>query len=94
MQVRSENGDILARGEVGLAWAENTIANLDPARFPMLTGICPCEDTVFNSIQRAMLVAELDQLPAERHGPWVDALRAMCQTAAAESHRYIWLVGD
>lgn len=94
MQVRSESGEVLARSEVGLAWAENMTAGLDPERFPMLAGICPFEDTVFNSIQRQMLAAELDRLPAERRGPWAEALWSMCQTAAAGSHRYVWLIGD
>jgi hypothetical protein len=49
---------------------------------------------VFNSWQRPMLIAELDRLPVDRQGPWVAALRAMCRTAAAESHRYVWLLGD
>ena len=26
--------------------------------------------------------------------PWAEALRSMCQTAAAGSHRYVWLIGD
>lgn len=60
----------------------------------MLAGICPFEDTVFNSFQRAMLVAELDRLPADRDGPWSEALRQMCQIAAAGPHRYVWLIGD
>lgn len=94
MRVCSERGEVLARGDVGLAWAENTIAGLETAKFPMLAGICPFEDTVFNSVQREMLVAELDRLPADRQGPWVPALRAMCETAAAGSHRYVWLIGD
>jgi hypothetical protein len=94
MQVRSETGQVLARGDVGLAWAENMTAGLDPERFPMLAGICPFEDTVFNSVQRAMLEAELNRLPVERQGPWATALQAMCQVAAAGSHRYVWLIGD
>ena len=66
MQVRSETGHVLARGKARLDWAENTIAGLDPKQFPMLAGICPYEDTVFNSIQRQMLVAELGRLRSHR----------------------------
>jgi len=94
MQVRSETGHVLARGGARLDWAEDTVAGLDPAAFPMLAGICPFEDTVFNSFQRQMLVAELDRLPVERQGPWAEALRSMCRIAAGDSHRYVWLLGD
>jgi len=64
-------GEVLARSETGMEWAESTIAGLDLAAFPMLGGICPYEDSMFNSVQRAMLVNELAGLPAGRQGPWV-----------------------
>lgn len=93
MQVRSENGSVLARGR-GFEWGPATIAELDRSVFPMLAGICPYQDTVFNGWQRPMLLAELDRLPPERQGPWVDELREFCRTAEADSHRYVWLLGD
>lgn len=95
IEVRSENGGVLARGRGrGIAWGSETIAELDRSQFPMLAGICPYEDTVFNSWQRPMLLAELDLLPPERQGPWVEALRELCRTAAEAPHRYVWLLGD
>lgn len=94
MQVRSETGDVLAKGAVGIPWAEATIGGLDASAFPILAGVCPYQDTVFNGWQQPILLAELDRLPVERQGPWVEALRAMCRTAGEGQHRYVWLVGD
>jgi len=94
MQVRSESGSVLARGGHGLEWGSTTVAELDRSQFPMLAGVCPYEDTVFNGWQRPMLLAELDRLPPERQGPWVDALRELCRTAEAGLHRYVWFIGD
>jgi hypothetical protein len=94
MEVRYETGEVLARGEVGIEWADTTVGGLDASMFPILAGVCPYQDTVFNGWQQPILLAELDRLPVERQGPWVEALRAMCQVAAEGSHRYVWLVGD
>ncbi|MCX5554457.1 hypothetical protein [Streptomyces sp. NBC_00038] len=92
LQVRDEVGSILAHS-AGVPWDE-ALVDIDRAQFPMLAGLCPYADTVFNSWQRPMLLEELDQLPAERSGPWVDRVRAMCRTAEEGSHRYVWFVGD
>jgi hypothetical protein len=94
MQVRGEDGSVLAEGGHQLEWESATVAGLDRSQFPMLTGICPYEDTVFNSWQRPMLLAELDRLPPERQGPWAGALRELCCTAEAGLGRYVWFVGD
>jgi hypothetical protein len=60
----------------------------------MLAGRCPYADTVFNSRQRPMLLEELDRLSAERDGPWVDRMRAICRMTEERPHRYVWFVGD
>ncbi len=91
LQVRHESGDIVARSP-GVHWEQ--LAGLDPAEFPLLVGVCPFADTVFNAFQRPMLLAELDRLDADRSGPWVDAVRDMCRIAEEVSHRYVWFVGD
>ncbi len=94
MEVRSENGVVLARAARGVQWQSATIAELDRSVFPMLAGICPYADTVFNSWQRPMLLEELERLPPERQGPWIEEIRAMCRTAEAGQHRYVWFLGD
>ncbi|MDQ1033497.1 hypothetical protein QF035_011079 [Streptomyces umbrinus] len=91
LQVRDEIGNILAHS-AGVSWDESLV-EIDRADLPMIAGLCPYADTIFNSWQRPMLLEELDRLPAER-GPWVDRVRAMCRTAEEESHRYLWFVGD
>lgn len=94
MEVRGEDGEVLTRGAVGVEWGSATVGDLDGSVFPMLAGVCPYQDTVFNSWQQPMLLAELDRLPVERQGPWVEAVRAICRTAAEGQHRYVWFLGD
>ncbi|WP_395298425.1 hypothetical protein ACF9IK_00255 [Kitasatospora hibisci] len=92
MQVR-EFGDVVSRAGCGLDW-DSALAGLDREEFPILTGVCPYSDTVFNSWQRPNLLAEIDRLPAERGGPWVQEIRTLCVTADQAPHRYVWLLGD
>jgi hypothetical protein len=73
---------------------DSAFADLDRAVFPILAGVCPYEDTVFNSWQVPNLLAEPERLPADRVGPWVPQIRELCMTAGQEPHRYVWLVGD
>jgi hypothetical protein len=93
MSVRGDRGNVVARAECGLEWFQ-TLADLDPVEFPMLAGLDPYADAVFNSRQVPVLLAELDRLPAERGGPWVDAVRDLCRVAGQRVHRYVWFVGD
>jgi hypothetical protein len=93
LQVRHESGTVVAGSEHGIAWDES-LAEIERSQFPMLAGVCPFADTVFNTWQIPMLLEELGRLPAERGGPWVDAVRALCRTAEEGSHRYVWFVGD
>ncbi|MFD9591995.1 hypothetical protein ACFWA9_04455 [Kitasatospora sp. NPDC059973] len=93
MQVRSETGAVVARAGCGLDW-DSALAGLERDEFSILTGVCPYMDTVFNSWQRSNLPAKLDRLPADRGGPWVREIRALCVPAHQALHRYVWLLGD
>ncbi|OEJ36375.1 hypothetical protein BGK72_38640 [Streptomyces agglomeratus] len=68
--------------------------DLDPVLFPMLWGLIPFGDAVFNHRQVSLLLAELDKLPAACGGDWVGQARKLGQVVEQESHRYLWFVGD
>jgi hypothetical protein len=95
MQVRTEQGAIVARGTHGIEWSQELI-DLDRSAYPMLHGLCAYLDTIFNSRQLPLLIDELDRLPP---GVALDneirtAIRRLCKVAEAEPHRYLWFIGD
>ena len=95
LQVRSGIGDILARGACGMEWT-NDFQRLSGPEFPLLGGLLPYVDTVFNRRQVGMLRNELD-LPVA-HEVLGDAVVAeiirLCADVEEEPHRYLWFVGD
>ncbi|MEV7738961.1 hypothetical protein AB0O75_44170 [Streptomyces sp. NPDC088921] len=93
MQVRGDSGDVIARAEGGVEWT-SAFGDLNPALFPMLWGLIPYGDAVFNHRQVSLLLAELDRLPAACGGDWVGQARELCQVVEQGSHRYLWFVGD
>jgi hypothetical protein len=95
MQVRTELGEIVARGARGFDWSQELI-DLDSSAYPMLTGLCAFLDTMFNERQLPLLIDDLDRLPS---GVALDdesraEIRRLCAVARAESHRYLWFLGD
>ena len=77
MQVRQEvAGPVVARAACGLAW-ETVVGDLDQAAFPLLCVLDPYGDAVFNGRQIPALLRELERLPSERGGAWVDEVRAL-----------------
>ncbi|WP_328980720.1 hypothetical protein [Streptomyces canus] len=93
MQVRGDSGDVVARAEDGVEWT-SAFSDLDPGLFPMLWGLIPYGDAVFNHRQVSLLLAELDRLPAACGGDWVGQARELCRVVEQGSHRYLWFVGD
>ncbi|MFF2432035.1 hypothetical protein [Streptomyces mirabilis] len=93
MQVRGDLGDVVARAGCGLDWFA-LLAKLDQAAFPMLSALDPYGDAVFNVRQVPLLLAELERLPAERGGQWVQEVSELCQVVERDTHRYLWFVGD
>lgn len=93
LQVREESGRIVA-SSLGFEWTQDLI-DLDPAVFPMFSGLCAYLDTVFNQRQIPLLLAELERLPA---GSIPEPARAEIGRFAAAvergSHLYLWFCGD
>lgn len=94
MRVNRElKGAVVARATCGVPW-EITLACLDQEAFPMLGALDPYGDAVFNHRQVPALLRELDQLPAERGGDWVDEARTLCDLVLKGAHRYLLFIGD
>ncbi|MGN9807085.1 hypothetical protein [Micromonospora sp. L32] len=95
MQVRTEQGAIVAEGNRGFDWSQDLI-DLDRSAYPMLSGLCAFLDTMFNLRQLPSLLDELDRLPS---GVALDdesrtEIRRLCEVAQMEPHRYLWFLGD
>ncbi len=93
MQVRTEQGAIVARGSRGIEWSQELI-DLDRSAYPMLGGLCAFLDTMFNLRQLPSLIDELDRLP---DGFALDdesrtEIRRLCEVVEMESHRYLWFL--
>ncbi|GAA3863865.1 hypothetical protein ACFVIL_00600 [Streptomyces sp. NPDC127159] len=93
MQVRGDQGDLVASTRAGVEWTD-ALAELDPAAFPMLTALIPYGDAMFNHRQVPLLLTELDRLPDACGGAWAVQAREMCQVVLNGPHRYLWFLGD
>jgi hypothetical protein len=95
IMVKTEGGEIVCRGAIysppSVAW--------DPVKFPLLSGIDPYGDTVFNRMQAARLVAEAGQLghnvaPGGEPTGLEDIETVYATYVRSPPHRYLWFVGD
>ncbi|RKR91832.1 hypothetical protein BDK92_6254 [Micromonospora pisi] len=95
LQVRTELGDTVARGDRGFDWTQEFI-DLDRSVYPLLSGVCAYLDTVFNQRQVPMLLEELDRLPEGRVLSEASRgeIRRLCSMVSERSHCYLWFVGD
>ncbi len=74
-------------------------ANRDRRRFPMLAGINPIGNTLFNRFQREGLASEAETLLVEgvpdKERPALEEIVRLCATQARiRPHRFLWFVGD
>ncbi|MFI7547652.1 hypothetical protein [Actinoplanes sp. NPDC049599] len=93
MAVRGDSGNVVASAKAGVEWTAG-FADLDPAEFPMLWALTPYGDAVFNQRQVPLLLAELDQLPANLGGDWVAQAIELCRVVERGLHLYLWFIGD
>ncbi|WP_043733590.1 hypothetical protein [Kutzneria sp. 744] len=94
MEVRRELcGAVVARAKSGVAW-ETTLVDLDRTAFPLIGALIPYGDAVFNELQVPELLRELDRLPADRGGAWMDEARDLCDLVLRGTHHYLVFVGD
>ena len=93
MAVRGDSRRVVAGAEAGVEWTAG-FADLNPTEFPMLWALTPYGDAVFNQRQMSLLPAELDRLPVDLGGDWVEQARELCQVVERGPHLYLWFIGD
>lgn len=94
----------IAIGRVGFditRWGEGPyeVGELDPDRYPLLAGVDPVGNTLFNQRQIPRLEAEVSRL---LHSEECDAkarrslheLQGLLRSARIQPHEFLWIVGD
>lgn len=94
-QVRTESGEIVLRGICRLDWTA-TLQWIDANQFPLLSGMLPYADTVFNSRQAERLRREVSsQAVCDILGrDTVVEIERLCLRVENGSHLYLWFLGD
>ncbi|MGW5609378.1 hypothetical protein ACWEWI_25390 [Streptomyces sp. NPDC003753] len=90
LQVRAENGAVVAKGTCGYEWD----SRIERSEFPLLGHVCPFTDTMFNGWQIRSLLDELARVPADWDHGWVAEVRRLGELALDSPHHYLWFVGD
>jgi hypothetical protein len=92
--VKTERGEIVYLGAI---YSPPPAAH-DPIAYPLLAGIDPYGDTVFNRLQVERLVAEANHLLKAASGDEPTGLEDIEYIYAtfvrSPPHRYLWFVGD
>jgi hypothetical protein len=93
-QIRGECGEIILRGERRLDWKDLQHVNED--EFPLLGGLLPYADTMFNKRQVVKVRQEVGsphirELLADEA---IDEIERLCLTVENGSHLYLWFLGD
>jgi hypothetical protein len=94
VQVRRENGEILAKDAVDRRF-NPLLFGIDYESFPMLGSIDPDGDTVFNGLQVKRLMIELETRYSARCclTEFLQQLNALCVLTLSGSHRFLWFIG-
>lgn len=100
-EYRDERGILLSDQPARAAAHGKLIAKLaggfDPAEFPLLAGIDPYANTIFNDIQQERLAGELARYaqvaPAEIRDEVFDLARVV-RERSDRSATYLWFIGD
>ena len=94
MQVRGELGEIVLRGESRLDW--QNVQHVNEDEFPLLGGLLPYADTMFNARQVVKVRREAGS-PRIRELLGDDAvgeIERLCLAVEGGSHLYLWFLGD
>jgi hypothetical protein len=94
VQVREERGDIVLRGKRRFDW-EN-LQHISDDEFPLLGGLLPYGDTMFNARQAVKVRQEVGS-PRIRELLGDDAVKEivrLCLAVEGGSHLYLWFLGD
>lgn len=94
VQLRKESGDIVARLDrpydaPSAAW--------DAGVYPLLSGVDPYGNTIFNGRQMERLADEIRSLlpsTSQEQKLMLTALALACQRGQSPPHQYLWFIGD
>jgi len=93
-----ERGEQLAQLFDGDFLVEKFLPDFQAQNFPCLRFVDPAGDTVFNQLQIAQLINELESLSAQKHEPEVErhlqAVLDFVRKANGKVHTYIKFYGD
>jgi len=98
-EIRTEDGEVVAE-DPGLGKTVAEILGrhgLDDSEYPLLSGIDPYGDTVFNSVQIPRVVRELEQFVRVAPSALQEDVRRLIgfiQPYADRQRWYLWFIGD
>ena len=94
MQVKTERGEVVHVGGIYVQSKQSIF----PQQYPLLSGIDPVGDTVFNRVQAERLLREVERLSVldiseEARGSVIE-MAGLIAVHMRRPHRYLWFVGD
>lgn len=104
MYLRNERGEAIrglpdpTGGTFDAAGGFERLLPYEDRSFRLLCYVNPYGDTVFNTVQMADLLMDLERLaaldpkPIETRG--LDRLRVIAERCRREPHAYVWFIGD
>ena len=93
--LRNERGDDIHRLKVPYV---DPVASWVPSAYPLLSGIDPDGNTIFNARQMQQMLPEVEGLLAtnlaEEERESVAGVASLCLEGQRPPHRYLWFLGD
>ena len=95
LQVRTELGEIVARGSKGVDWSQ-ALGEVDQEKFPLLGSLLPYADTMFNSrqVERLRLEVSSNSVRDIVGAGVASEIERLCLQVKSGQHLYLWFVGD
>jgi hypothetical protein len=92
--LRKEHGDEVGRADMPYLPAEVAL----DGQSPLLSGIDPYSNTIFNARQMRQLLVEVERLMLEelssQERASLEAVTEFCREGQRGAHRFLWFIGD
>jgi hypothetical protein len=92
--LRKEQGEEIRRADGPYTPAEVTLGG----QYPLLSGIDPYSNTIFNARQMRQLLVEVERLMLEgvsrQERASLEAVAEFCREGQRGAHRFLWFIGD
>jgi hypothetical protein len=93
--LRTERGEEIRRAIRAYVPAEVTISGIE---YPLLGGIDPYSNTIFNARQMRQLLVEVERLLqgklSSEERASLETVAELCREGQSRAHRFLWFVGD